>query len=614
MGHKMAYGSKRSDSSKWQFRQRVPADVLDKVRGRRIIISFPSSGKEPPFTVETTIGNEVTFSTRTADENVYEARALVARSHLAKIYAAARGEPVKLSPRNLTALSRGVYDLFLATHGDDPGPVRRWEAFKGFSRAAMEGRIQDAPELVPGTNPDEAAIAEDQFGAGLTQGIDALPVSESTAALERRFGRLANWLLAERGIELHPKQRPLLLKLAALAAIQAGKQLKKHAAYDFSPDPEIGRFPTFEPPSETGGSGRTLTDVFERWRKETHPAASTVSTWRGVVASLKRHLGHEVVERIAHEDIVQWKDRLIDAGLSRKTISHNHLAGIKALLNYEVTNKRLAVNPAAGIKMGIKRRAGQGKLPYTDDEVARILALASRETNPARRWLPWLAALSGARIGEVAQLWGQRITKDDGFDVMVIRPAEDGGSLKNEWSERTVPIHPAILEAGFLNFVRQRGQGPLFYRKSSGDPSKKHASKGVTNRLAAWIRSNGFTEKRKAPNHALRHWFITKGQSLGILDSVADAIVGHEEGSEYRHGHTQTLAQAVVKVPVPQLDREGQEWLVAHKTAEPSSRRLKGDQRPQKPRRRVTDRQKGDSGSRPARVAQSRSTSPTMDS
>jgi integrase len=127
--------------------------------------------------------------------------------------------------------------------------------------------------------------------------------------------------------------------------------------------------------------------------------------------------------------------------------------------------------------VSVKRRAGQRRLPYSDSEVARILALAGRETNASRRWLPWLAALSGARIGEVAQLWGNRITTEDGIAAMAIRPAEDGGSLKNEASERTVPIHPAILEAGFLDFVQQQGSGPLFYRRNSSDPSKKHATR-----------------------------------------------------------------------------------------------------------------------------------------
>src|SRR5690606_22292015 len=97
-------------------------------------------------------------------------------------------------------------------------------------------------------------------------------------------------------------------------------------------------------------------------------------------------------------------------------------------------------------------------------------------------------ATTGARIGELAQLWGSRIKEIDGIPAMVLAPAEDGGSLKNEGSERTVPLHPALIEQGFLDFVKARGTGPLFYRKSSGKPAKKHASKGVTNRLAGWVR------------------------------------------------------------------------------------------------------------------------------
>jgi hypothetical protein len=77
VGLKMAYASKRSDSSNLQFRQRVPADVRDRVCGRRIVIPFPSTGREPLFTVETTIGTTVKFSLRTSDPNTYEARALV---------------------------------------------------------------------------------------------------------------------------------------------------------------------------------------------------------------------------------------------------------------------------------------------------------------------------------------------------------------------------------------------------------------------------------------------------------------------------------------------------------------------------------------------------------
>jgi hypothetical protein len=56
--------------------------------------------------------------------------------------------------------------------------------------------------------------------------------------------------------------------------------------------------------------------------------------------------------------------------------------------------------------------------PYNDREVARLLALADNENHAGRLWLPWLSAFSGARIGELAQLWGKRIVEVDGVVVM----------------------------------------------------------------------------------------------------------------------------------------------------------------------------------------------------
>jgi integrase len=118
-------------------------------------------------------------------------------------------------------------------------------------------------------------------------------------------------------------------------------------------------------------------------------------------------------------------------------------------------------------------------------------------------------ALSGARIGEVAQLWGSRIVEIDGIHVMRIAPAEDGGTLKNEGSERDVPIHPAIIERGFLDFVKQRGSGPLFYGKKGH--GQRHASKPVANHLAAWIREQGFTDGRGFRLSRRRHTRQTGG-------------------------------------------------------------------------------------------------------
>jgi integrase len=79
--------------------------------------------------------------------------------------------------------------------------------------------------------------------------------------------------------------------------------------------------------------------------------------------------------------------------------------------------------------------------------------------------------------------------------------------------------------------------------------------------LAEWIRANGFTDKRKAPNHAFRHWFKSACQRAGVLDSVADAIQGHSgirgEADGYRHSGVAVMAEAIAKIQVPAVDAGG---------------------------------------------------------
>lgn len=311
-------------------------------------------------------------------------------------------------------------------------------------------------------------------------------------------------------------------------------------------------------PSTGAQTPLTFEALWTRWEREAKPAPSTISTWWGYVAQFQRHLGHDDPRRVTAADVVVWKDALLARGLT--SVRDGHLAAIKTLFNYGVRNRLLKANPAEGLTAARKTRAGNRRLPYDDDEVARLLALADCETRSSRHWLPWLTALSGARVGEIAQLWGNRVVEIDGIPVMRIAPAADGGTIKNAGSERDVPIHSAIIERGFLDFVESKGGGSLFYRgtprtrPADGRPPK-HASKGVANHLASWIREQGFRDPRKDPSHALRHWFKSKCLALGVQDSVVDAIQGHTlkggAAATYRHISLRTMAEAIERIPVP---------------------------------------------------------------
>lgn len=556
MAYRMAYIARRVDSSRHIFRLRTPADVLSRGgMNRRVLIQIPEFMGGDPLITTTTIGAEIKFSLQTRSMEEAEFRRSIALAELNKVFAAIRTGPQPLTHKQLLGLSRAIHELYVESFQDDPGSTKIWTAHKALNRAVREGRVRNVEPIIPGQMPDEEETAAALFGDDLTRGIDALPRSvDPYEGLERRFGLLADWLLTQNGLVIDLDVRKRLLAFVAHATETGSRRLKDNVAGDYGQDHRLARYPVFE-----RKTGRTFTQVFEDWKREARPSPSTLATWRGNLKSLREFLGHDEIDRLQRSNVIAWKDHLTERGLSPKTINHGHLASLSALLNFEVENGRLASNVAEGVKRLTRERAGERRLPYTREEAGALLALAKQEEHPNLRWLPWLAALSGCRIGEVAQLWGQRVKTLDGISVMEIAPAEDGGRLKNALSERTVPIHPALVEQGFLDFARSRGDGPLFYQRTSGDPERAHASKSVANKVARWVREQaGFQNERKDPSHAFRHFFKSQLLTRGVQDSLADAIMGHGKKSVadvYRHFTIEMKAEAVRLVPVPALTR-----------------------------------------------------------
>lgn len=550
----MASPVRRDDSAFLQLRKRIPADVLAGAKGRAFVIELPAVGSKPAVTVSAKLAAEVKLSLRTADPAEAKVRMASVTAALGAVVDGIRKGPVALTHMQIVALSGDVYQAFVAQWEAEPDSPDRWAAFKAFSRAIREGRLGAAPTV---TLDDAKAIeaAVTAFGHDLTAGVDALPREASSAAvdaaMEFRFGWLTDWTLIRRGLVVDRETRAKLIREVDKASNDAAWRLKRAADGDYAPDPKSGRFPVFE----DAKPGVTLPELFERWRAETKPAGSTITTTRGIVAKLDKHVGGGRVADITAKQVVAWKDALLASGaVSPRTVSETYLAMMRALFTWGVKNRLLRENPAKDVRVTVRAQAGTSKLPYDDGEVARLLVLARSAKRPAFRWLPWLAAATGARIGELAQAWGSNVVTVDGVTVLRIVPAPDAGSLKTESSERTVPLHSALIAEGFMDYVREKGDGPLFYKRSSGREGTRHASKGVANHLSEWVREQGFTDPRKAPNHALRHWWKSAAFRAGVADSIADHLQGHASpsvASRYRHFDVPTLAKAVEAIPLP---------------------------------------------------------------
>lgn len=557
MSLRMSSASIRRDSSLQQLQKRIPSDIVERAAGRSYPITLPAAGSAFEELVEITIRPVIKLSLRVRDPAAAKVRVTAVCAQLDRIFGSLRNGSVNLNFRQAVALSGEIYRLVVERFEMNPGIPEDWEAWKGFHWAAMEGRIPNPPAISWKEIMNERSAALGFFnvdsGPVLLDVIESLPPGDSDRSLEVRFGLLASWVLARHGLEITPESRCILLQQVAEAALDAGWAMKRASQGDYAPDPKANRFP----PIVSLNSAPTLTfrELFDGWRAEANPSVSTLASWRPVLLSLRESAGHESAVRLTAKEVLSWKDALVKSRLSSKTVNDTYLACLRALLSFGVQNQLLTQNVALGIRVKEKQRAGTSRLPYEDQEVAQLLRLSAKQTNPSRRWIPLLAVCTGARAGELAQLWAERVREQDGVFVLDLKPAEDGGTFKNAGSERAVPVHPALVEAGFLDFVCEKRAGPLFYGRSG--KGERHASKGTVNHLSNWIRKQpGFDNPRKAPTHAIRHWWKTTASRIGIPDSQADFIQGHSAQSvsgRYRH-HSQnlkTLAEVIARIPIP---------------------------------------------------------------
>jgi integrase len=235
------------------------------------------------------------------------------------------------------------------------------------------------------------------------------------------------------------------------------------------------------------------------------------------------------------------------------------------VFGWAAVNGKMASNPAQGIAIKLGKPKKLRAKGFTPAEASAILQAAStvkhgRElpgTFAAKRWVPWLCAYTGARVGEVAQLRKEDVRKEG--ELWVIRITPEAGTIKTD-EARDVVLHQHLVELGFPEFVQEAGPGHLFLKvpKATRKIGIERRSAGIVgplrglkNRLAEFARSI-VSDPNVAPNHAWRHTFKTICREVGIEADIRDAIQGHKprtEGEGYGEVSVKAQAGAMAKFP-----------------------------------------------------------------
>jgi integrase len=536
----MAHPWKHPTSGFYYVRERIPRDVLALARGSRIVLPESAGGGVISITAA---AQHVKASLRTRDKREVVGRHASALAHLEKTWDGLRRGTRTLTHREAVALAGEWYREVVADHEEEPGPHEGWTLNREFLGDALLHFDRAREEYSP---------------------------AEGVRALEKLI-KVDSWL-SERNLRLGLDSRIKFLEQAGRALWKASELLERRAKGDYSPDHFARTFPEWQeeagkPSTPRGGS--SLTELFEGWWTEAKALGrkpSTRESYKHTIENLVSFLEHDDAERVTKADVLRFKDHRLASinprtgkPISARTVKDSDLAALKTVFGWAVANGKLTSNPAEGVTLKKTKARKLRNKWFTDEEAKEILKAAlgvergqmRLETYEAKRWVPWLMAYTGARVGEVAQLRKEDLRSEGG--LIYIRITPEAGTVKND-EARNVALHPHLLELGFKEFVEGSKRGHLFLRPTK-DGDVLGPLQGLKNRLAEFSRSI-VKDPNVVPNHAWRDRFKFVGIESGIEHRILDAIQGHTPRTigERDYGGVSLKAQAKALVHFPRYE------------------------------------------------------------
>ena len=269
--------------------------------------------------------------------------------------------------------------------------------------------------------------------------------------------------------------------------------------------------------------------------------------------------------------------------LAAKTIRTKWMQTYKSIFEFAVQENTLDRNPTNNAMPNKRDDDPSPRKPYSEEDIGNIfnspLFTGCDRASPGYReapgtlivkdhkyWLPVFCLFHGCRVEEIGFTRLSEMVQIGGIWCLDMRArpvSQRQGNrkkgVKNENSQRLVPVHPKLIELGFVDYVAERRlqRDEFLFPELPHDPNDVDAStRGFTKWWGLWCRANaerpgaGFDDPNKTL-HGFRHAFITA--SRGKIDAeIRGFITGHvefeTEGRHYGEAEAIMLHEAISKV------------------------------------------------------------------
>ncbi|MFC3642754.1 DUF6538 domain-containing protein [Aquibium oceanicum] len=332
--------------------------------------------------------------------------------------------------------------------------------------------------------------------------------------------------------------------------------------------------------------GKSLLKRDAHWRvvKEFFGAETPLSQIRRedvrAFMDLLKRLPSNASKHYPGKTLQQAADLAERAGLPRMSsdTANGYLRSLGAIFRFAVDEGYVEADPSAGILLPkAPGRAKDKRSPFDVSDLRAIFSAplytgsmddeagyARPGPNVVRRgrfWVPIIALFSGMRLNEICQLTVDDFVEEDGVPIILIREDDDDETkrVKTEAGIRFVPVHPELERIGLLAFVEgRRADGPkvpLFPELSAG--STGYRSDPFSKFFARFRHKVGITDRKKV-FHSFRHTYRDALREADISDQKVRALGGWSSSrTEENYGRglkASTLARDIQSVKYDGLD------------------------------------------------------------
>lgn len=210
---------------------------------------------------------------------------------------------------------------------------------------------------------------------------------------------------------------------------------------------------------------------------------------------------------------------------------NKYMRRINGLFNWALNHEHIVRNPAHSLQLSRRRQAHEERSAFSQDDLAAMWkALATVPAkHPWRYWTPLVALFSGMRQNEIGQLMLKDVVQRDGVPCFDVNAEGQDKKLKSLSARRLIPIHPALVELGFLDYVavvnRMKAAQlwpDLEYRR---DGYGQEVSRWFATWKKTWLPAPASSLKKDF--HSFRHTFANGLKQADVEDVKLYQLMGH---------------------------------------------------------------------------------------